>query len=244
MAISRKRWRRWLFQLNFLLASFCFALALQMLLQNPFKAAPPKALPNPTVTPTALPTVVNAVTPAPQAALSPAPSPSPTPLPAEEPAATPNIPLASAQLPPGLKLIIPVAGVKPEQLRDTFSDARSEGRAHNALDIMAPRSTAVLATAEGQIVRLFQSERGGITLYQSSKDQKVVFYYAHLERYADGLKEGQQVHQGEVIAYVGDTGNAGAGNYHLHFGVWLIDDPKRFWSGVNLNPYLLLKEAR
>src|SRR5258705_8730356 len=129
MAISRKRWRRWLFQLNFLFASFCFACALQMLLQNPFKVATPKALPSPTGAPTALPTV-DAVTPAPQPALSPSlsPEPSPTPLPAEEPAATPNIPLASAQLPPGLKLIIPVAGVKPEQLRDTFTQARSEGR--------------------------------------------------------------------------------------------------------------------
>jgi peptidoglycan LD-endopeptidase LytH len=241
MAISRKRWRRWVFQLNFFLASFCFAFALQMLLQNPFKVAPPKPLPSPTVAPTVMPTVVDAATPTPQAA--PSPAPAPTPLPAEEPAATPNIPLASAQLPPGLKLIIPVAGVKPEQLRDTFTQARSEGRVHNAIDIMAPRGTTVLAAAEGQIVRLFQSERGGITLYQLSKDQKTVFYYAHLERYTDGLTEGRQVRQGEVIAYVGDTGNAGAGNYHLHFAVWLVEDPKRFWNGVNLNPYLLLKEA-
>jgi murein DD-endopeptidase MepM/ murein hydrolase activator NlpD len=244
MAISRKRWRRWVFQLNFFLAAFCFAFALQTLLRNPFKVAPPKTAPSPTVAPIVMPTVAEPVTPVPPAALSPAPSPSPTPLPAEEPSATPNIPLASAQLPPGLKLIIPVAGVKPEQLRDTFSEARSQGRVHNALDIMAQRGTPVLAAAEGTVVRLFQSERGGITLYQSSKDQKVVFYYAHLDRYADGLKEGQQVRQGEVIAYVGDTGNAGAGNYHLHFAVWLVDNPKHFWNGVNLNPYLLLKEAR
>lgn len=238
MKFSRKRWRRWLFLLNFFLASFCFAFALQMWLQNPFRPGivRPCAPPSPTVAPT----VVSATLPTPQST----PSPSPTPLPAEEPVATPNVAMSSAQLPPGLKLIIPVAGVRPEQLRDTFTEARSAGRVHNALDISAPRGAAVLAAADGQIIRLFQSERGGITLYQLSKDQKVVFYYAHLERYADGLTEGRQVRQGEVLAYVGDTGNAGAGNYHLHFGVWLVDDPKRFWSGVNLNPYPLLKEAR
>jgi murein DD-endopeptidase MepM/ murein hydrolase activator NlpD len=146
--------------------------------------------------------------------------------------------------PPGLKLLIPVAGVKPEQLRDTFAAARSEGRTHNALDIMAPRDTPVLAAADGKIIRLFASERGGITLYQLSKDEKVVFYYAHLSGYAEGLAVERVVRQGEVIAYVGDTGNAGAGNYHLHFAVWIVDDPKRFWNGLNLNPYPLLKEAR
>jgi peptidoglycan LD-endopeptidase LytH len=236
MNLSRKRWRRWVFQLNFLLASFCLALALQTLLQNPFNPVRPCAPPAPTVAPT----VADATTPAPQSA----PPPAPTPLPAEEPLATQSNTPVSAQLPAGLKLIVPVAGVKPEQLRDTFTEARSEGRVHGAIDIMAARGTAVLAAAEGQLVRLFQSERGGITLYQLSKDQKVVFYYAHLERYAEGMAVGRWVQQGEVIAYVGDTGNAGAGNYHLHFGVWLVADPKRFWSGVNLNPYLLLKEAR
>lgn len=234
MKLSQKRWRRWLFQLNFFLASFCFAFALQTLLQNPFKPVRPCAPPSPTVAPT----VAIAPTPTPQS------TPAPTPLPAEEPTATPSNTASPAQLPTGLKLIIPVAGVRPEQLRDTFADARSEGRVHSAIDIMAPRGTAVLAAAEGQIIRLFQSERGGITLYQLSKDQKVVFYYAHLERYADGMTEGRWMRQGEVIAYVGDTGNAGTGNYHLHFGVWLVDDPKRFWSGINLNPYPLLKEAR
>lgn len=151
---------------------------------------------------------------------------------------------AEPQLPPGLKLIIPVANIQPAQLRDTFTEARSEGRVHNAIDILAPQGTPVLAAADGKIVRFFNSERGGITLYQLSNDQRVVFYYAHLQRYAEGIAEGRPVRPGDTIAYVGDTGNAGAGNYHLHFGVWLITDPKRYWDGDNLNPYPLLKEGR
>jgi murein DD-endopeptidase MepM/ murein hydrolase activator NlpD len=138
-------------------------------------------------------------------------------------------------------LIIPVAGVKPDQLLDTFSDSRSEGRTHDAIDIMAPAETPVLAAADGQIQKLFQSERGGTTIYQLSADRKLIFYYAHLARYADGLTEGKQVRQGEVIAYVGDTGNAGVGNYHLHFSIAMVSDPKRYWEGTNINPYPLLR---
>jgi murein DD-endopeptidase MepM/ murein hydrolase activator NlpD len=137
-------------------------------------------------------------------------------------------------------LIIPVAGVRPEQLIDTFTASRSEGRTHDAIDIVAPADTPVIAAADGQIQKLFQSERGGTTIYQLSADQKMIFYYAHLARYADGLTEGKQVRQGEVIAYVGDTGNAGAGNYHLHFSIAIVADPKRYWEGTNINPYPLL----
>lgn len=137
-------------------------------------------------------------------------------------------------------LIIPVAGVRPDQLLDTFSDSRSEGRTHDAIDIMAPADTPVLAAADGTIQKLWLSERGGTSIYQVSSDQKLIFYYAHLSRYADGLSEGKQVRQGEVIAYVGDTGNAGSGNYHLHFSIASISDPKRYWEGTNINPYPLL----
>ena len=147
----------------------------------------------------------------------------------------PTVPSGS----PG-KLIIPVAGVRPEQLRDTFSEARSEGRLHDAIDIPAPQGTAVIAAADGPIVKLFHSERGGTTIYQLSTDGKFVYYYAHLDRYAEGLAEGHFAKQGETIAYVGDSGNAGSGNYHLHFSVAQISDPKNFWHGVNINPYPLL----
>lgn len=140
-----------------------------------------------------------------------------------------------------MELIIPVAGVKPDQLIDTFDEARSEGRLHDAIDIIAPAGTPVLAATDGKILRLFQSERGGTTIYQLSRDEKTVYYYAHLERYADNLTEGSMVRQGDVIAYVGDTGNAGAGNYHLHFSMAAVSDPTRYWEGTNINPYPLLR---
>jgi len=139
------------------------------------------------------------------------------------------------------KLIIPVAGIRREQLQDTFKDSRSQGRVHDAIDIIAARGTPVLATGDGEIARFFDSERGGITIYQYSRDKKMIYYYAHLDRRADNLRAGDFVRQGTVIGYVGDTGNSGAGNYHLHFAIWTITDPKRFWEGPNLNPYLLFR---
>ncbi|HSP62615.1 MAG TPA: M23 family metallopeptidase [Pyrinomonadaceae bacterium] len=140
------------------------------------------------------------------------------------------------------KLIIPVAGVRPEQLRDTFAEARSEGRVHDAIDIPAALGTPVIAAADGPIVKLLQSERGGTTIYQLSTDGKFVYYYAHLDRYAEGLAEGHFAKQGEMIAYVGDSGNAGSGNYHLHFSIAQISNPKDFWHGVNIDPYPLLRK--
>jgi peptidoglycan LD-endopeptidase LytH len=141
-----------------------------------------------------------------------------------------------------LNLAVPVLGVKPDQLLDTFKDARSEGRVHDAIDIPAPAGTPVIAVVEGEIIKLFESEKGGTTIYQSSKDKKLIFYYAHLQRYADGLVVGKTVWQGETIAYVGDTGNAGAGNYHLHFSIMVTNNPKRYWEGTNINPYPLLRK--
>jgi len=138
-------------------------------------------------------------------------------------------------------LTIPVAGVRPEQLRDTYNEARSEGRTHNALDIMASCGTPTVAATAGKIVKLFQSARGGITIYQLGADNRTVYYYAHLARYADGLTEGRLAQQGEVIGYVGDTGNVVPGGCHLHFAIWMAPDPKRYWNGENINPYPLLR---
>jgi peptidoglycan LD-endopeptidase LytH len=135
-----------------------------------------------------------------------------------------------------------VAGVSKDQLIDTFTAARGDGRVHDAIDIAAPKGTPVLAVAAGRIIRLFPSKAGGTTIYQLSNDEKFIYYYAHLDRYADGLLEGRFVIQGETIAYVGDTGNAGAGNYHLHFSIAMTSDPKRWWQGVNINPYPLLRK--
>jgi peptidoglycan LD-endopeptidase LytH len=138
-------------------------------------------------------------------------------------------------------LIIPVAGIRPEELVDTYTAARSQGRTHNAIDIMAGKGTPVLAAIDGPIKRLFLSDKGGITLYQLGPDSTTVYYYAHLDAYAPGIVQGKMLKQGEVLGYVGDSGNAGAGNYHLHFAVWRITDPKNFWTGEDLNPYLLLR---
>lgn len=168
------------------------------------------------------------------------PTPVETPIPAADP-----FPAATPAQPPSfvgqVNLIIPVAGVRPDQLLDTFADSRSEGRMHDAIDIAAPAETPVLAATDGKILKLFQSERGGTTIYQLAANQELVFYYAHLSRYADGLAEGDTVRQGQVIAHVGDTGNAGTGNYHLHFSIAAVSDPKRYWEGTNINPYPLLR---
>lgn len=163
----------------------------------------------------------------------PAPKIAPAPAPTPENSAN-----SSTRVP---KLMIPVSGIGPQQLRDNYSEARSEGRVHNAIDIMAAPGTPVLAASDGIIRRIFYSERGGNTLYQFNSYGNLVFYYAHLQRYADGVVEGKAVKRGEVIGYVGDTGNAGAGNYHLHFAIWVVSDPKKFYQGDNINPYPLLR---
>jgi peptidoglycan LD-endopeptidase LytH len=188
----------------------------------------------------------------PSPAFSPAPSPSAgvaaTPLPSVEPTQAPGVlPSLTPEPPPSVapgSLVIPVKGVRPGQLRDTFTEARSEGRTHNAIDIMAACETPVVAAVAGKLVRFFTSERGGLTIYQLGPDNRTVYYYAHLSRYADGLAPGQLLQPGELIGFVGDTGNAGPGNCHLHFAMWTVTDPKRFWSGDDINPYPLLRQAR
>ncbi|HEX2209675.1 MAG TPA: M23 family metallopeptidase [Longimicrobium sp.] len=144
------------------------------------------------------------------------------------------------ELAPGASLLIPVHGVRPDQLRDSYHDARSGGRVHNAIDIMAPAGTPVLAAADGTIHRLRTGGLGGITIYQIGTDGRTMYYYAHLQRYAAGIRDGTPVRRGQVIAYVGDTGNAAPGNYHLHFSVGRLPDPQRYWDSENVNPYPLL----
>jgi murein DD-endopeptidase MepM/ murein hydrolase activator NlpD len=186
------------------------------------------------------------------AAVSPAAAPEPPPSPSPGPSPTPEASPQARGLfdDPGsalasMRLLIPVEGVRPEQLQDTFKDSRSEGRVHDAIDIVAPRGTPVLAATDGRVVKLFQSARGGVTFYQlAAADERYVLYYAHLERYAEGLSEGHVARRGETVGYVGDTGNATPGNTHLHFQIYRVADPKRFWTGENLNPYPLLRGAR
>jgi murein DD-endopeptidase MepM/ murein hydrolase activator NlpD len=137
-------------------------------------------------------------------------------------------------------LAIPVIGVKPGQLLDTFDQARAAGRRHDAIDIMAAEGTPVIAAADGTIEKLFNSVRGGITVYERSVDQKWIYYYAHLSAYAPGLHEGQQVKRGQVIGRVGHTGDASAAGPHLHFAINQMAPGERWWNGTPINPYPLL----
>jgi murein DD-endopeptidase MepM/ murein hydrolase activator NlpD len=139
--------------------------------------------------------------------------------------------------------VIPVAGVRAADLVDTYTAARGQGRSHDAIDIIAPKGTPVLAVAEGVVLKLFQSDRGGITLYQLAPDQRTIFYYAHMDGYAEGVREGMTLRQGEVLGYVGDTGNSGAANFHLHFEINLTDDPEQYWGGEPVNPYPQLRSG-
>lgn len=142
------------------------------------------------------------------------------------------------------RLLIPVAGAGPDDLVDTYTAARSNGRSHDAIDIAAPRGTPVIAVAPGTVMKLFDSEQGGITLYQLAPDRRTVYYYAHLNAYAAGIEEGMRLTPGDTIGYVGDTGNAGAGNFHLHFEVGTTEDPEQYWGTEPENPYPLMVPER
>lgn len=143
----------------------------------------------------------------------------------------------------GGSLRVPVAGVGRDQVTDTWGDARGEGRTHHGADIMAPGGTPVIAAAAGTVEKLFRSRLGGITLYQRSADRRWTYYYAHLAGYAPGIREGQQVKSGQQLGWVGDTGDAGAGNYHLHFSVTRTTPDQRWWEGEDVNPYPYLSRA-
>jgi murein DD-endopeptidase MepM/ murein hydrolase activator NlpD len=157
----------------------------------------------------------------------------PAPAPAAAPAPTAQV------LPSGL--VMPVQGIAPEQLTDSFNDERGGGtRGHGALDIMAPTGTPVLAAAGGTVEKLFESELGGHTIYIRSPDGRFVYYYAHLDAYAPDVAEGIYVEQGRQIATVGSTGDADPAGPHLHFEVHRMA-PGQTWSeGEGINPYPLL----
>lgn len=164
-------------------------------------------------------------------------------VPAEPTSATPRAePTAEAPLPlEGAALAVPVAGVDRSQLVRSWGDARGGGtRAHHGIDILAPQGTVVTAAAPGTIEKLWNSEAGGITLYVRSPQRRLVYYYAHLLGYAPGVREGAVVRTGDPLGFVGDTGNAGAGNYHLHFGVSVTRPEQRWHQGTDIDPYPLL----
>lgn len=165
-----------------------------------------------------------------------APLPAPAPAPPQDP-----LPMSGVSTPPsGAALLVPVQGVRPDELDNTFTDARSEGRSHDAIDIMAPAGTPVLAVADGTVAKLFNSERGGLTIYQFEPDGRLAYYYAHLRSYAEGLEEGQDISRGQVIGFVGSTGNANPEGPHLHFAVFVLGPERNWWQGEAINPYPLL----
>ena len=144
--------------------------------------------------------------------------------------------------PPALR--VPVQGVLPQDLRDTYTDQRAGGaRVHEAMDILAPRGTPVLAVDSGHIAKLFLSKPGGITLYQFDPTGHFAYYYAHLDRYAEGIAEGQTVQRGQLLGYVGSTGNANPEAPHLHFALLRLDAQKRWWKGTAMNPFPYLRET-
>jgi murein DD-endopeptidase MepM/ murein hydrolase activator NlpD len=138
------------------------------------------------------------------------------------------------------RLLVPVEGVAPDDLDDTFTARRSGGRTHRAIDIMAPRGTPVLAISDGEITRIHTNRLGGKVLYLRSYGGEYDFYYAHLDAYAPGIEEGQTVRQGDVLGFVGNTGNARSTPPHLHFQVLRQSGRGR---GTAVNPYRLFQQS-
>lgn len=142
---------------------------------------------------------------------------------------------------PAGQLLVPVDGIPLAKISNNFDQPRGSERHHEALDIMAPKGTKVVAAADGKVVKLFTSKPGGLTIYQFDPSEKYAYYYAHLDHYADGLKEGADIKRGDLIGYVGVTGNSDPKAPHLHFAVFELTPEKQWWQGTPVNPYPLLQ---
>ncbi|WP_395055149.1 M23 family metallopeptidase [Polaromonas sp.] len=188
-------------------------------------------------TPTA--DVVAVIAPSGAAAAEPAPNTDATPAVLAVPADASDLSRLRAR-----GLMIPVKGFSAPQLSDNYTQGRAGGALHEALDIMAPRGTPVLAVEDGPIAKLFLSKPGGITLYQFDPSGEFAYYYAHLDAYADGIAEGGSVRKGQVIGYVGSTGNASLDAPHLHFAIYKLGAEKQWWRGTPINPFLVWRDAR
>lgn len=143
----------------------------------------------------------------------------------------------------GRTLRMPVAGARTMDLRDNFEEPRGSRR-HEAIDILAPRGTPVVAADEGRVAKLFTSKQGGLTVYQFDREEKYAYYYAHLDRYAEGLREGGYLRAGDPVGSVGTTGNAPKDTPHLHFAIFELGPEKRWWEGSPLNPYPFLMKVK
>lgn len=141
------------------------------------------------------------------------------------------------------ELAMPIAGIRGSDLHDTFYEKRGGGtRPHEALDIMAARGTPVLSASSGRVLKLHNSKDGGLMVYAADASNRFVLMYAHLDRYAEGLSEGKPLRQGEIIGYVGTTGDAAANAPHLHFAIAHPSDVKLWWTGTAIDPYPLLHD--
>lgn len=177
-----------------------------------------------------------------------------TPLPGPTEPAASREPVAAAPAPPlpspvpeiGIdpiadlkkrKLRLPVAGVDADDLNRSFADRRTGDRLHEAIDILAPRHTPVLAVEDGVLVKFFHSKAGGNTIYQFDPASRYAYYYAHLDHYAAGLKEGDRVKKGQTIGHVGTTGNAPPNTPHLHFAIFRLTEQKQWWKGAPIDPF-------
>ena len=138
-------------------------------------------------------------------------------------------------------LRLPIDGIDIESFKGGFDERRGGDRPHEAVDVLSPRNTPVHAVENGTIAKLFYSKAGGLTIYQFDPSGRYCYYYAHLERYADGLREGDKVKRGQVIGYVGTTGNAPKNTPHLHFAVFKLTAAKRWWEGTPIDPYDILR---
>jgi len=146
---------------------------------------------------------------------------------------------ADAQQLASFRLAVPVVGVNKAKLADTFNERRGN-HPHEALDIPAPRGTGVVSAGDGRVVKLFRSGAGGLTVYQFDPSERFAYYYAHLDRYADGLTEGKMLKRGDPIGAVGTTGNAREDSPHLHFAIFKLGPEKKWWQGLAINPLPLL----
>lgn len=179
------------------------------------------------------------------------PQGSPTPL--LPPAVGPKTPIPSRPAPategtadrtapdvPAPHIAMPLEGVDASKLQDNFNDAR-DGRRHEALDIMAPRGTPVHAVADGNVEKLFTSKQGGLTVYQFDPTHSYCYYYAHLDHYAKGLQNGTFLRKGDVLGYVGTTGDAPPNAPHLHLAVFKLAPGDKWWQGTPIDPLPMLK---
>jgi len=162
--------------------------------------------------------------------------PATPPLTRDEPASDTANPISDLR---ARHLTVPVQGLDRKDLRSSFDEQRGDGRRHEAMDILSPRNTPVLAVDDGTIAKLFTSKAGGLTVYQFDPDSVYAYYYAHLERYAPGIEEHQRIKRGDVIGYVGTSGNAPPDTPHLHFAIFKLTEAKQWWKGTAIDPFLV-----